>query len=491
MSDEVLSRIAAWCEGEPGMEFADGDPPSIVFEGHQLTLDANDMRIVITHRAAGDEATARGALSGAPMARAATEGSEVVISHPVYIDGMTTQAFMEAVYSVGRAAQALAATPAVAAQPEPEPEPTAVAEPLQPAAAAAAEPAWAATHRVVSGMKVWPEPNPTAQPIAQFQEPIEVKVAEERGAWAKVSRSDGWGGWVDGRQLQAIGVAAAQPEPVKPAPQPQVQQTQPQPQVQQPAQQQPVQPQPVQPQPAQQAYQQPYAQPQQAAAWAPTHEVPAGGMPAWSEPNPQLQPVTQLAERVQLRVDEQRGAWAKVTGSNGWTGWVDSRNLPVLGAGAYGGGGAAAAAGTGAGTVMLGNLAVRIMPTIGALAAGIAVILPWLRNPFAGSANGFDVPMPFLWDYTSASSFDLAYVILILAVLGLAVGLFAQLDPRIAAVVGFLLLAIGVAFIIQVIRAISDGGGSASDAFGDWIGFAPYIVAVGGVIMLVGGLQKK
>ena len=152
---------------------------------------------------------------------------------------------------------------------------------------------------------------------------------------------------------------------------------------------------------------------------------------------------------------------------------------------------AGAAAAPGGGTVQLGGLSVRILPAIGAIAAGIAVILPWLRNPFAGSANAFDVPMPFLWDYTSASSFDLAYVLLIFAVLGLGVALFAQMDVRVAAVIGFLTLAIGVAFIIQVIRAISDGGGSAGDAFGDWIGFAPYVVTIGGTLMLVGGLQKK
>jgi hypothetical protein len=57
-------------------------------------------------------------------------------------------------------------------------------------------------------------------------------------------------------------------------------------------------------------------------------------MAAWSSPDPSVAPVANLSPGVQLRVDEQRGAWASVTGSNGWTGWVDARILQPIGAAA-------------------------------------------------------------------------------------------------------------------------------------------------------------
>ena len=66
------------------------------------------------------------------------------------------------------------------------------------------------------------------------------------------------------------------------------------------------------------------------AAWTPTHVVPATGMAAWSAPDPSQAAVAQLAPGVQLRLLEERGAWAHVMGSNGWTGWVDGRLLVRL-----------------------------------------------------------------------------------------------------------------------------------------------------------------
>ena len=72
----------------------------------------------------------------------------------------------------------------------------------------------------------------------------------------------------------------------------------------------------------------------EAARWFATHTVPGGGMSAWAEPDPGLAPIAKLGARVELQVNEQRGAWARVTGSNGWTGWVDARKLRPLAAGA-------------------------------------------------------------------------------------------------------------------------------------------------------------
>jgi RsiW-degrading membrane proteinase PrsW (M82 family) len=68
-----------------------------------------------------------------------------------------------------------------------------------------------------------------------------------------------------------------------------------------------------------------------APIWRPTHAVPPSGMAAWDSPDPTRQPIVTLAAGVQLVVAEELGAWARVVGSNGWSGWVDGRLLVKLG----------------------------------------------------------------------------------------------------------------------------------------------------------------
>jgi hypothetical protein len=70
-----------------------------------------------------------------------------------------------------------------------------------------------------------------------------------------------------------------------------------------------------------------------APAWSPTHRVPAEGMQAWAAPDPASAIVARLDPGLEVRVDEVAGAWARVTASNGWTGWVDGRLLLQMGGG--------------------------------------------------------------------------------------------------------------------------------------------------------------
>lgn len=62
-------------------------------------------------------------------------------------------------------------------------------------------------------------------------------------------------------------------------------------------------------------------------AFAPAHVVPSNGMAAWAKPDPNSPTVAQLGGNLPLQVTEVLGAWAHVTASNGWTGWVDARLL--------------------------------------------------------------------------------------------------------------------------------------------------------------------
>lgn len=66
--------------------------------------------------------------------------------------------------------------------------------------------------------------------------------------------------------------------------------------------------------------------------FAPSHTVPAGGLPAWSNPDPAVPNVADLDPGLPVAVAERRGDWARIICSNGWAGWVDARRLvPIAG----------------------------------------------------------------------------------------------------------------------------------------------------------------
>lgn len=67
-------------------------------------------------------------------------------------------------------------------------------------------------------------------------------------------------------------------------------------------------------------------------AFQATHVVPQGGIPAWNEPDGSQPVAANLHTGTELEVVERRGDWARVTASNGWVGWVDSRRLVDRGA---------------------------------------------------------------------------------------------------------------------------------------------------------------
>jgi SH3-like domain-containing protein len=483
VSDDVLGRIAGWCLADPRLTFHE-DGPAVEVAGDppvRLGLAVTEEQVLLSHQqtvaGAGAEAAAkarglvnqRGSLL---RGNVDAEGDRLTVSleYPIYLDGLNRQTFLlatqevagaaDTVAALGTAAPAQAAAPAVeekpAAGPEVILEPAAVApavtDTVEMPAAATTMMAFSPTHEVPpGGMSAWARPDPSLPAAAHLEARVQLRVDETRGAWARVTGSNGWSGWVDARRLVPLGGApavAAAPSvaaaPVAAAPV-------------------------YAPQPA-------AAYPAQAAVWQPTHQVPAGGLPAWAEPDPGAAPVAQLAERVQLRVDETRGAWARVTGSNGWSGWVDARRL----------------AGLGGGGMALGGLALRPLPLIGAVVLIVATFLPWLRSTlFTPSANGWDLGLPILWNITNPGDQPrIGLILLIVGIIALA-GAFVPKGGRgVAAAMGVLGVVIGGLYLIQVIRLfgqppISAGAG---DTLGHAIGFAPWIALAGGVLLLVGSL---
>jgi hypothetical protein len=63
---------------------------------------------------------------------------------------------------------------------------------------------FAPTHAVPAmGTRAWVGPDGTGPAAALLDPGLEVRVVERRGDWAHVACSNGWQGWVDGRQLDA------------------------------------------------------------------------------------------------------------------------------------------------------------------------------------------------------------------------------------------------------------------------------------------------
>jgi hypothetical protein len=212
-----------------------------------------------------------------------------------------------------------------------------------------------------------------------------------------------------------------------------------------------------------------------APAWTATHTVPSGGLGAWSEPNPELQPIANLDARVQLAVSERRGDWAKVIGSNGWTGWVDARRLVAVGG---------STAGAPSSGFSFGSGKPNPIMLVGALLIGVAALLPWLDNGFQ-TFNAMDLSASILFDYEGTGSPYIGWVLFALGALALGAGFMAKPTAP-AIVVGIAAVAVPVLFAAQIYRLVSDLGGSFSDLT-EVIGFGPAAALVGGVVTIIGG----
>lgn len=126
--------------------------------------------------------------------------------------------------------------------------------------------------------------------------------------------------------------------------------------------------------------------------------------------------------------------------------------------------------------------ATKTLTLVGAVAAAVGAFLAWL-SANGDSANGFDVPVNFLFDYetTANHEFSAGLIVLLLAA---AAGL-AVLQPKVAARVPLLGLAIVIlvvagAYLGQLWRLTDDFGVS----YTDYLGLGPIVAAVGGALIL-------
>jgi hypothetical protein len=230
------------------------------------------------------------------------------------------------------------------------------------------------THIVPDGgLGAWNQPD-GAQPVAAWLQPgTEVRVEEWQGAWARAVFANGWQAWLDGRQLQPCQAPVPPPPPPPPPP-------------------------PRTP-----------PQPPAAPVWQPTNVVGPAGLPAWTNPDAAQQPAARIDPGVEVAVTERLDTgWANVSCSNGWTAWVDGRQLlpmtaggpPVMGAPA-----AFAAAPAARPTAQRTAFGITVptwwpseIPFIAGAGSVLVIVgsfLPWLSiGPF--SASGWDVSVGYL-----------------------------------------------------------------------------------------------
>ncbi|HLG01683.1 MAG TPA: SH3 domain-containing protein, partial [Acidimicrobiia bacterium] len=180
--------------------------------------------------------------------------------------------------------------------------------------------AYAPTHDIpAGGLPAWTQPDGSQPPVTTLAAGLDVQLLEMRGQWGHVACSNGWEGWIDATRLVARAAATPEPTPAE-APEPE------------PAPVATPEPAPVvepEPEPEATATPEPVAATSE-TGFAPTHTVPAGGIPMWADPDPSQAALATLAPGTEVRVVDERGQWADITLANGWEGWVDATRLVAV-----------------------------------------------------------------------------------------------------------------------------------------------------------------
>jgi hypothetical protein len=119
---------------------------------------------------------------------------------------------------------------------------------------------------------------------------------------------------------------------------------------------------------------------------------------------------------------------------------------------------------------------------VGAMLAGASTLLAWFDFGGVVSIKAFDVPFAFLFDRHTVSDSDLSVGLVTVVVAALALlAAFVQPARVMGRIMGVLLLAIGVAFGVQLIQLANEGDISLTDV----AGWGPVGVIIGGVLVAI------
>lgn len=245
------------------------------------------------------------------------------------------------------------------------------------------------THTVPpEGALTWSAPDPNRPAEGRLDPGLPVEVVAQSGAWVQVRCSNDWVTWVDGRMLLPVAAAPAGPIPG----------------------------------------------PGGGVAFAPTHQIPAGGLEVRDRPDPSVAPSSWASEGQAVQVVGAGGGWTEVRFDNGWDGWVDGSRLVPWGTSIGGAGGSSA------------NPVAVWMPIGGAVLVILGALLPWLS--VIESANAFEIPLALLFDKTSTSTApDIGWFLLPVVVVLIAPVLGAPLPRPLLGVLGALPIVLVLLFL--------------------------------------------
>lgn len=268
--------------------------------------------------------------------------------------------------------------------------------------------AFSPTHSVPpEGAGTWPVPDPNRPADARLDPGLPVEVVARSGDWAQVRCSNDWVAWADGRTLVPLAPAA----PVAPAWGP---------------------------------------------GFAPTHQIPAGGLEVRDRPDPGVAPVSWLAEGQAVQVVGGGGGWTQIRFDNGWEGWIDGSGLVPWGTPIAGRSSA--------------NPVAVWLPIGGAVLVVLGALLPWFS--VIDSANAFDIPLAILFDKTSTSTApDIGWFLLPVVVVAIAPVLGAALPRPLLGALG----ALPIVFVLLFLRLYSSFPSPRPD-----LGVGLFLTLVGG-----------
>ena len=247
--------------------------------------------------------------------------------------------------------------------------------------------------------------------------------------------------------------------------------------------------------------------------FAPTHQVPDGGLDAYAAADATPGPVAHLDPWLRVAERQRTGDWAEVACDNGWTCWVDARWLqpltaaptattapatgPTPAAGpravtSYGelyqrahpaGRSPAGVAAGAAGSVPAGRPPLTL-PLLGAALVGIGAFLPWLTFPMSPSFGSPSIPVEFLWStdtFIDPGPVDLVVVLLAAVV----VALVATARPSWAMArrgAGWVVVVVTTIYVAQVQRLVGDVGEGGPGLI-EALGIGVLVTVVGGLLL--------
>ena len=199
-----------------------------------------------------------------------------------------------------------------------------------------------------------------------------------------------------------------------------------------------------------------------ATTFVPTHVVGPDGADARQQPDAAEPPVATIDGGVEVEIRSRRGDWTEVVCSNGWSGWIESRQLVLKGDA----------------PVQIAGVRVTALLVSGVVLL-VASFLPWVSQ-LGLSESSFGVPIAVLADpkASNAGGFKLGFVMILLAgvVVAAALGRVPAVTARVAGGAAVLLTTV---FVGQLQRAL--GQAQLATVFGV-LGLGVYLTTAAGVV---------